>query len=283
MLRLHEEKFHPSAEFSFDITSYDELIVKKPIAFRIHEDYELTLLYNCSGKRMVGDSIEYFVEEDLFLIGPNLPHLILVDNPKTAKAICFHFTESSFGHNFFKAPQNSRILEMLKRASQGLSFYGEDTRWIKNEVKNIFNLDPFEKMIALLTILNKLSKTTNYQTLTCPGYRPHLKRNNSGRMDVIFEYIMENFQNKITLEELASLVNVSPSTFNRLFKKTKNKNFSEFLSEVRIGHACKLLMNSDLSISEICFQSGYNNITHFNDQFKKSMGESPGNYRKNFR
>jgi len=282
MLTLQEEKFHPSQGVSFDITIYNTLTIENPDAFRIHEDYELTFLVNCSGKRIVGNGVQNFYEEDLFILGPNLPHLIIVDNPESSKAICIHFTENSFGEIFFQMPQNANILKLLSRASLGLNFYGTEVQDIKEKMKIISQLEPFDKMISLLTILQKLSKTKNYSVLTSPGYQPTLKRKDTKRMSMIYNYIMENFQKKITLEELSSLINVSPATFNRLFKKSMNKNFSDFIVEVRIGHACKLLMDTDLSISEICYLSGYNYMTHFNSQFKQLMEKTPREYRSGF-
>lgn len=279
---IQVEQFNPSLGISFDITIYDTLVSAGPGLLKAHEDYELTLLYNCSGKRIVGNSIDNFYEEDLFLLGPNLPHSLVLDDAQNSRAICIHFTENSFGKNFFQIPQNACILSLLSRSSLGCNFYGDNILAIKEEIKKIHQLDPFDKMICLLKILHQLGKTRDYKILTSAGYTPSLKRKETRRMSLIYNYIMENFQNKITLGELATLINVSPATFNRLFKKTMNKNLSDFMVEVRIGHACKLLMDTDLSISEICYLSGYNYMTHFNNQFKQLMGKTPREYRSSF-
>lgn len=282
MRSIQVEQFHPSQGISFDITVYNSLYNRGPNVFKVHEDYELTVLYNCSGKRIVGNTIQNFYEEDMFLLGPNLPHSLIVDDPEKSKAVCIHFTEDSFGQNFFTTPQNTSILKLLSRVSLGCHFYGPEVSGIKEEIKHIKDLDPFHQMMCFLDVLYRLSKVKDYTILSSPGYQPVLKRKEAKRMSLIYDYIMGNFHKKLSLEELSSLINVSSATFCRLFKKSMNKNFSEFISEVRIGHACKLLMDSDLSVAEICYLSGYNHLTHFNKQFKQLMGKTPKVYREGF-
>ena len=126
----------------------------------------------------------------------------------------------------------------------------------------------------------ELSNTSNYNLLCSPEYKPLDKTKDAKRISLIYDYIIENFDKKINIEELSALIHTSPSTFYRQFKKSMNKNFSEFIVEVRVGHACKLLLNSDMDISEICFLSGYHQVTNFNRQFKKLMGVTPTIYRK---
>ncbi len=281
MRSIQVEQFHPSRDISFDISIYERLDSKNPNLFKIHEDYELTALYNCSGKRIVGNSINNFSNGDLFLLGPNLPHLIRVDKPEESKAVCIHFKEDSFGTDFFKKAQNQTIFNLLKKASLGCTFFGREVALLKKEMLQIQALDGFNKMILFLNILNRLAKTTNYELLSSPGYNSKIKAKDGEQVSVIYDYIIENFHRKLSIEELSELIHVSPSTFGRHFKKSMNKNFSDFLTEVRIGHACKLLIESDRAISEIAYLSGYQNITHFNRQFKKLTQVTPRSYRKN--
>ena len=278
------EQFHPSHEISFEITVYDSLFIKNnnPNAFRMHEEFELTAIFNGSGKRLVGNSINNFSNGDLFLLGPNLPHLLKVDHPEESSAVCIHFAEDSFGPKFFKKPQNLSILKMLNEVSLGCHFYGAEASLIKEELKLIPSLDPFEKMLTFLKVLYRLSKTSHYKLLSTPGYKPVLKKEEANRISLIYNYIIDNFDKKLNIEELSSLIHVSHSTFYRQFKKSMNKNFSDFIAEVRIGHACKLLLDSDMDIAEICYLSGYQQITNFNRQFKKLKGTTPNIYRKNY-
>ena len=281
MLQTHQEQFPPALDISFDITVYKGLTKSKSRSiFKIHDEYELTVLYNSSGKRLVGNSIYNYSGGDMFLIGPNLPHLIIPDEYESSMAVRIHFTENSFGKDFFNMPQNSSILRMLHQSSLGYHFYGSNVDPLKKQMKQLKRMVPFKKMICFLEILYALSCTKDYSLMCSPGYHPSFKSKETKRMSLVYDFIMENFKRRISLDELASLINVSPATFCRLFKKTMNKNLSQFLGEVRIGHACKLLMDTDRSISEICYESGYHQLTHFNRQFKAITGKSPREFRQ---
>lgn len=282
MKSIQVEQFNPSQGISFDITVYNPLQKVGPNVFKVHEEYELTALYNCSGKRIVGNSIHNFYEEDMFILGPNLPHSLIVDDPDKSYAVCIHFTEESFGQNFFNTPQNTSISNLLSKVALGCHFYGPEVQGIKKKIRNIINLDPFDQMMCFLDVLHQLSIVKDFDILSSPGYQPTVKRKEAKRMSLIYDYILENFDKKLTLEELSELINVSPATFCRLFKRSMNMNFTDFLTEVRIGHSCKLLMDTDLSIAEVCFLSGYNHMTHFNQKFKKLMGKTPKQYRNSF-
>ncbi|MCG2462235.1 AraC family transcriptional regulator [Flavobacteriaceae bacterium F89] len=283
MKSIQVEQFNPSQGISFDITVYKSLVSTSPPVLKIHVDYELTVLFNCSGKRIVGNSINNFYREDMFLLGPNLPHSLIVDDPDESHAVCIHFTEDSFGQDFFNTPQNANIRKLLSRASLGCNFYGSEVAGIKKRIKNIKDLGYFHQMMCFLDILYTLSNVKEYSVLCSPGYHPSSKKKEAKRISLVNDYILENFTNKLTLEELSDLINVSPATFCRLFKKSMNKNVSEFIVEVRVGHACKLLMDSDLSITEVCYLSGYNHMTHFTQKFKQLMGKTPKAYRDHFR
>ena len=280
MKSIQVELFNPSQGISFDITVYHSLNNAAPNVFKVHKEYELTVLYNCSGKRIVGNSINNFYDDDMFLLGPNLPHSLFVDNPEQSNAVCIHFTKESFGKNFFDTPQNVSISNLLDRVNLGCHFYGPEVTGIKEKIKLISNLDPFNQMMCFLDVLYQLSNISSYDLLSSPGYIPTVKRNETQRMSLVYNYILENFEKKLSLDELSELINVSPATFCRLFKKSMNMNFSDFISEVRIGHACKLLIDSEMDISEISFLSGYQHISHFNRQFKKLMKTTPNVYRK---
>tara|TARA_R110001632_G_scaffold201082_3_gene323862 strand:+ start:2216 stop:3067 length:852 start_codon:yes stop_codon:yes gene_type:complete len=282
MKSIQVEQFNPSQGISFDITVYNPLQKVGPNNFKVHEEYEFTVLYNCSGKRIVGNSIQNFYGEDMFLLGPNLPHSMIVDNPENSYAVCIHFTEDSFGQNFFNTPQNASISNLLSKVALGCHFYGPEVSSIREKIRNIRNLDPFGQMMCFLNVLYQLSQIKEYNILSSPGYQPTIKRKEAKRMSLVYDYILENFNKKLTLEELSELISVSPATFCRLFKKSMNMNFSDFVAEVRIGHACKLLMDTDLSLTEVCYLSGYNHMTHFNQKFKQLMGKSPKVYRNTF-
>src|SRR5690606_9634225 len=168
------------------------------------------------------------------------------------------------------------------RVSLGCHFHGPEVNGLKERIRNIRNLEPFNQMICFLDVLYQLSNVKNYTILSSPGYQPMVKRKEARRMALVYDYILENFDKKLSLEELSELINVSPATFCRLFKKSMNMNFTDFVTEVRIGHACKLLMDSDRSIGEVCYLSGYNHMTHFNQKFKQLHEETTKQYTNGF-
>ncbi|MCF7567874.1 AraC family transcriptional regulator [Sabulilitoribacter arenilitoris] len=251
-----------------------------------HPEFELVTILKSSGTRFIGDNIEQFNVGEVVLIGKNLPHMWLNDkeyfqeNTKLeAQAIAIHFKENFLGKSFFNIPEMSVIKKMFENAKYGVKFTGDLSlaiRWIKK----IETLKGFDKTIALLKILNLLANHKDYKLLSSMGFVNSFKKTGRTNLVEVYEYIIKNFKERITLNDVANIACMNPTAFSRVFKRVNRKTFSEYLNEVRVGYACKLLMEEKYNISEICFESGFNNISNFNRQFKKTTGYSPTNYIK---
>jgi AraC-like DNA-binding protein len=250
-----------------------------------HPELELVLLIKSTGTRFIGDSIEKFEEGELILIGENLPHMWLNDDEYhqqpptlTAEAIAIHFRKDFLGSNFFDIPEMKKISKLLIRANQGIHFLNIPSQIIA-DIKEIVELSDFERIIKLIRILNKLSSHTDFRLLSSKGFMNTFGESTTGnRLDSVYEYVFKNFNKPIQLKDVANIANMNASAFSRFFKRMNRKTFSKYLNEIRIGFACKMLIEEKYNISTICYQSGYNNISNFNRQFKKIKKVSPSEY-----
>ena len=249
-----------------------------------HPEFELVVILKSTGTRFIGDNIEKFNVGELVLMGKNLPHMWLNDNEYfeensklEAYAIAIHFSENFAGKGFLKMPEMSAIEKLLEKAHYGIKFSGDLTGLIKS-VTNLKNLDGFDRAIAFIQILNVLANHNDYKLLSSVGFVNSFKMTGKKNLENIYEFIIKNFKNNITLTDVASIACMNPSAFSRSFKRINRKTFSEYLNEVRVGYACKLLIEEKYNVSEICFESGFNNLSNFNRQFKKVTNYAPTEY-----
>lgn len=275
-------------ETSFQVKDYQNPYFHNPIHF--HVALELTLIIKGEGTRYVGDHIDSFMEGDLVLIGSNLPHQWRSDfqtissktNNINAKAIVVHFHENCFGKDFFKINESDHIQELFKKAKRGLIIEGKTRASITGSLHNILINDGFDRVKILIDILDVLANSDEMIPLADISYRIRNKNSEVKKLDNIYEYILSNLTRKITLSEIASEFHMSRTGFCRYFKTHTQKTFSRFVLESRISHACKLLHENKLSISEISYDCGFNNLSFFNREFKIIKGTTPLKYRKEF-
>ena len=251
-----------------------------------HPELELIVVIKSTGTRFIGDNIEQFKEGDIILIGKNLPHMLLndkeyfeKDSTLKAQAIAIHFKEHFAGETFLSMPEMNAIKKLINRAKYGIKFSG-DLKLVTKWIKGMNKLDGFDKTIKFFKILNFLSEHEDYKLLSSSGFINSFEMSGKKNLESVYEYIIKNFRENITLNDVAKIACMNPSAFSRFFKRVNRKTFSEYLNEVRVGYSCKLLMESKSNISEICFESGFNNISNFNRQFKKTMKYSPTEYVK---
>lgn len=252
-----------------------------------HSELELVYITKSTGTRFIGDNIEQFKEGDLILIGENLPHLWQNDpeyfkdkKEGSAEAFSIHFNKFFAGENFMKLPEMKGVKGLLDRANQGIKFTGE----IKNQAFGIFNelveLEGVHKLLKLMRFLARLSEEKDYEVLSTDGFSFPLHITGDDRVDKVYSFTFNNFKRNIALEEVAELVHLNPTAFCRYFKKSTKKTYSKFLNEIRVGYACKLLIEGRLNISEVGYECGFNNLSNFNRQFKNVMDISPSEYLK---
>ncbi|MDO6736324.1 AraC family transcriptional regulator [Wenyingzhuangia sp. 2_MG-2023] len=247
-----------------------------------HPELELVVILKNEGTCFVGDNIEKFESGDIVLLGKNLPHMWLNEDDffkagVNQSAIAIHFKEDYLGTTFFETPEMEHILALFKKARFGLKFLEVPKKTIK-EIKSMLKLEGYEKTISFLNILNKLARSKQTKSLTNEGFINSFKTTQNQTQDKVLTYIFKNFNRVITLTEVAELAHMNPTAFSRYFKRTNRKTFSRYLAEVRIGYACKLLLENKHNISSICYKSGFNNISNFNRQFKLIMNCSPSTY-----
>jgi len=262
--------------------------LSNPLHF--HNEYEMVLINKGSGRRIVGDSIEDFSAGDLVLMGPNLPHVMYnekeyyeQDSTHEVSAIVTYFRLDWLNEDFINSNEVTRFNELLRDINRGIHVHGKSQEVIIKLLKKLLLSTGLKRIINLLHILNLLSETKEYKCLASVGYsNPHNKKDVQ-RINKVYAYIMNNFTEDITLKNASMLANMTVSAFCKYFKGQTQKTFTQFVNEVRIGYACKLLYNDNLSISQVCFQSGFNNLTNFNRNFKQYIKISPSDFKKNLK
>ncbi|ADF52831.1 transcriptional regulator [Zunongwangia profunda SM-A87] len=251
-----------------------------------HKNIELNYIVSGTGRRIVGDNISNFEKGDLVLMGAELPHcweLLDADKNEKPRCIVTHFSEEILLNEYFKMPELQNILLLINQASRGIQFKVENDREILNILLRLSKSEGLEYYISLLQIFNLLLKIEDKKKLSNPLNQSSIFSNNIEKINKIYEYVFLNIQEGINLEEASSVINMAPSSFCRFFKKKTGITFMEYVKNVRVGMAAKLLAETDKQITEICYESGYNNLANFNHYFKVSMGVTPTEYRKNFR
>jgi len=257
-----------------------------PCPWHFHPEFELVLVLRSSGKRMVGDHIGYFDEEDLVFMGGGIPHVWINDDKYIngevdykADAIVIHFMDSFLGEKFLSIPEMENFKNILRISSRGIVYYGETRTRINNLMKGMITMSGLKRLSALFEIFDLLATSTEYEVLASPGYT-QVELKASDRFGKVTEYIMRNFDKEITLPEVASIANMAVTTFCNFFKDHFRVTFVEYLNTVRIGYACKLLADDDYNIVEIAYESGFKNLANFNRQFKRYKNMTPTEYRK---
>ena len=277
------EKIHVPNKHSF-ITR--KLPLKSVDNIHSHKNFELNFITSGTGRRIVGDNISGFEKGDLVLLGPDLPHCWEL-SPHEAESSSFcivtHFSEDITKSDFFRIPELEKVRELLKQSHLGLRFKVEDHSTIRETLERMTQLEGLEYYIEMLKVFNLLLQVEDRDKLSNPIDRTLVFSKNLEKINKVYEYVFQNIQEGIRLEEAAALLNMAPSSFCRFFKKKTDLTFMEYVKRVRVGMAAKLLAESDRQITRICFDSGYNNLANFNHYFKNVMGQTPSEYRKSFK
>jgi AraC-like DNA-binding protein len=247
-----------------------------------HPEFELTYISNSQGLRYVGNHIENFYENDLVLLGSNLPHCWINsdDQAETSKAVVIYLNEDLV--KWLSDDQFNGVKSLFCKSNQGIKFKNSVALKIKPKLDRLLESDPFEKYITLLQILQELSVTTEFDLLSQIGFSYELNSANNERINAVYEFVRNNYHKKISLADVAARVNMSEEYFSRFFSKSLMKSFFTFLNEYRINRACKLLIETEKQVTEICYQVGYESIPFFYRQFKKIKNMPPQTYRAQY-
>ncbi|NER19143.1 AraC family transcriptional regulator [Spongiivirga citrea] len=245
-----------------------------------HEEIQISYIVNGEGSLVVGDTITSYKKDDVFVIGSNIPH-VFRSEPKTeekSKMLSLFFTKDSFGKGFFKLDDFTEIASFFERATHGMKFSP-----ISSEIKDYFLLlkkaSKQQRFILLLQIIDQITKTKS--TSIASYINPKRYSDNEGqRLRTIFEYTINNYHTPITLEAISEVASMTKNAFCRYFKTRTNKTYFQFLNEVRIENASRLLLNDqNISIVEVAYLSGFNNLSNFNRKFKTIKGVTPSRLR----
>lgn len=278
------EVISPTFGSSFAYTRYIEKANNKSDVWHYHPEIELVYVNGGSGKRQIGSHISYYTDGDLILIGGNLPHCGLTNEQTGNKnETVIQLLPDFLGTTFFKTIEMRNIQNLFNQSSVGIAFKGQTKEKIGAKIELMDTQNPFEKLLTLLSVLNELHESKDYTLLNANGFSLQTQVHDNDKINVIFNFVKDHFNEPISLEDMSNLVSMTEPSFCRFFKKITNKTFTAFVNEYRVVHACKLLAEKPISISEVSYESGFNNFSHFNKLFKEHTGKSASQYRNELR
>jgi AraC-like DNA-binding protein len=281
------KKATPNPEQSFNIRK--DVGHATLSSWHYHPECELLVLKRTNGTCLVGDHVGPFKNGDVFLLGSNLPHTfrgekkyLERDDEKIGETIVILFQNNIWGDAFLNLPEINPIVKLLNTSKLGLRLKGATRKKVAKMAEDMLHDTPSRKLISLLSALELIAASKEYELVSSNGFNPSVNGVDQSRINTIFEYTFNNYHQKIVLEDVAGIINMGKHSFCRYFKAKTKKTYIQFLMEVRIGHACRLLVEQDFNVTEISYACGYNNISHFYHQFKACTNKKPLDYRQNY-
>jgi AraC-like DNA-binding protein len=254
-----------------------------------HNEVELIHFKKGNGTQFIGDSIKRFRSGDIVLIGSNLPHYWRFDDeyfdkdtPTAADVRVIHFNEQFWGAAFLNLPENKIIKQTLEKAKRGIQIGGTVRLEIAAVLEQLLQSEGTKRIILLLDALDKIGCSGQTKLLSSMGFKHNFEESENDRIHAIYDFSLANFRRKIETREVAEIAHVSINYFCRYFKSRTRKTYSQFINEIRIGHACKLLIENKINVKQICYESGFYNFASFHKYFKSITGKSPLHYQKEF-
>lgn len=285
-MKIERTKIASSLNSHISVISREEPFFQSP--FHSHPELELVYIKESYGKRIIGNSVEPFMSGDMVFLGSDIPHVWLNDeiyykgiNTLNAQAIVVYFNKEIFGPIFYELKEVQQINNLFNRALRGLSINGKTNELVAKKLEKLVHKKNFEIIIGLFEILSILSQSNDISFINSEAYSPVNDSIKNDRLSDVFEYAKNNFKQDISLDEIAKIANLTPTSFCRMFKSKTQKHFVEYLNEIRVSNGCKFLIESDMGISEIAYECGYKTVSNFNKIFKKLTGTTPKEYRKN--
>ncbi|MBM1107943.1 helix-turn-helix domain-containing protein [Aurantibacter crassamenti] len=278
------EAIEPNFGNSFTFQRFDKNRLNKNNVWHYHPEIELVYVNGGAGKRQIGSNLSYYTNGTLILIGSNLPHCGFTDKlTGNRNETVIQMKKDFLGNEFFSIPEMENIQKLFEIAKAGVVFYGETKTRLGAMMEELVDKTNFDRLLAILKILNCLSTTDEHRILNAEGFSMAADIKDNDRINIVFNHVKSNFKEEITLDEISNLVSMTIPSFCRYFKKITNKTFTQFVNEYRLVHASKLLAEQPLSITEVCFECGFNNFSHFNKSFKAFTGQNPSQYRNQLR
>lgn len=252
-----------------------------------HPEVELTFIRKGEGSRLVGDHMEQFTHGDLILMGANLPHMWRSDKSYFQgdpdlhiEAIAIHFNEDFWGSAFIDLPELRPVRELLAQAKRGIKLSADVNKSVAIKMEQMLTATETQRVGLLILILDEIAADKDKLLLSSPGFVNAYDVRNTDKINQIISYTFSHFQEQFTIKDVAEAANLSQHSFCRYFKTRTMKTYWQFLIELRIGYACKLLIDNKLSVAQICYESGFNNLANFNRNFKAVVKKTPLEYAK---
>jgi len=252
--------------------------------WHFHPEYQLTLALRSSGHRVVGDNIAPLTDGDMVLLGSNLPHIWHQDAGKGGvEAVVIRFEENFLGRDFMNMPEAEGVKRLLRRAARGLEVRGQTRKEVAQRLRHLAEAGGLTRVVDLLAILDILACARDLRPLASAGYEPTLHATDQGRMERVCDFIHQHLTEDIDRGQLARLAHLSEGAFSRFFRSRTGKTVPEYINEVRIGRACRLIAEDQTHITDIALDCGYRNLANFNRRFREVVGRTPRDYRAQMR
>ncbi len=253
-------------------------------AWHFHAEAELTWIVRSRGRRFVGDHVGDYADGDLVLLGPELPHTWHSEPGRRGRheAVVVQFPAALLGPEFLAAPETLPVRRLLERAARGLQFRGPAQRAAARRLDEMGGLEGLPRLLALLEVLEILARARDARPLASPGFVRALRKEDVERIDRVLGFLADRYDGDVSLPEAARAAHLSVPAFCRFFKKRTGRTFVAYVNELRLGRACRLLVETDRAVSDIAFASGFNNLSNFNRRFLELRGMSPRDYRRAF-
>lgn len=252
-----------------------------------HQEFELSFITEGSGKRIVGDSVEEFHPGDLIFIGPRIPHVWFSEQPalnqhsgRTLESVYLLFNQSILPDGITSLPEFGHVNLALKLSERGMRITGDTLNQVSRIMLQLPYISGIKRLMHFYEIMDFIGKSDSFQFLASESYVKSKFETASARVKGIHEYLMLNYREEINLEEIAEIVHMAPASACRFFKSNTGLTIFEYLNKIKIDYACKLLLNTDLNVVDISYDCGFNNLSHFNKQFRKFIGKTPTDFRR---
>jgi len=249
-------------------------------AWHFHPELEICYTQTSHGKRFVGNRIDDYSQGDLVMFGSSLPHGFITD--VSCRQVVIQLNKHFLGNEFISKPELWQVKNLFEESKCGLEFGEETKKTAIKIISKVMKSEGLEKTINLLLLLDTLAKSSDKKSICSKEYSINLDESNLKRMKIVYDHVIENFQFKIKVREVADKINLSEPAFYKFIRKHTKKTYTEIVNEFRISHASKQLISSEMSISQICFDSGFNNISYFNRKFKAILKKTPHEFRDSY-
>lgn len=251
-----------------------------------HDELELIYFKNGSGTQFVGDNISNFKNGDIVLVGSNLPHYWQYGKEVKDAAIevyVVHFNKDFWGKDFLKLPENLELAKVIEQSKQGIQIKESTNTYLIESIIKIIENQGTKKILSLIEVLLEIGKCNSSQRLVSLGFKANFQESERDRIQNIYNYTLTNYKEQINLETIAKIAKMSRTSFCKFFKLRTGKTYSVFLNEIRVGNACKMLIEKRMTVKEICFESGFQNFSSFHKCFKDVTGQTPLKYQSSYK